>query len=243
MLVKESLRNESSIGIVGRLNAGSLLEPETNSIASDYCVKHWSSLVKGAIKFGASWDKAEDLVQDMMINLLVSEREGDCFDIYNGNKYDTIDVEHMIWGRLKLYAKNKKYHKHTMNTSSSNEFIEIPSCSNFDDDSESLNSAQFSYATAGDVDRGIDDVEMSVSIKKDIEDIVYGPGILRNFLKNIDYFVNNLDSIDLKGIFGGFHLKESEYADSLRNILGLYSIKPNYVNSLIVEVMTAGEFE
>ena len=238
-----SFEVSNNISVNSRLNSGSLLEPSTNTIASDYVIKHWKTLVFWARKFGASWDRAEDLVQDMMLNLLISEREGNGFDSSKGKRYDNIEVENMIFGRLKLYAKDKKYHKHTMSTGENNKYVEIPSCSDFNgEDSDGLNGAQYAYATAGNEDECLDDVVASVSIRQDIENIVYGPVILRNFLKNIGYFVNNLDNIDLKGIFSGFKLKDSEYADSLRNIIGLYSIKPDYVDSIIMDVMIAGEF-
>lgn len=229
--------NELNIGGISRkLCSGSILEPETNSMASDYAIKNWSNLVKGAIKFGADVNKAEDLVQDVITKLLVGESFGDCYDSSKGKKSEFISVSEMVWSKVKAYSKNKKYHKINARGSSEDEHIEIPACSDFDgDDLGSLNSAQFAYAVAGESDGNLDNVDIAVSIRSDIEKIMCGPQLLRNILRDMDYFLDNINVIDLKSILGGLRIKNSEYADSLRNILMFHSCRPVLVDSIISE--------
>ena len=223
--------------VSNRLCSGRIIEPDTNSLASEYAIKNWTSLVKGAVAFGADPLKAEDLVQDLICRLLTDESEGNCYDSSKGKETDAITVNEMVWRKVKLYAKNKKYHKSVTKTSSGDEYIEIPACSDFDggDECGSLNSAQYGYATAGDEDNNIDNVDIAVSIRSDIEKIMFGPQILRNILKDMDYFLDNINLIDLKSILGGFRIKNSEYADSLRNILMFHSTRPALVESIIAE--------
>lgn len=220
-----------------RLFSGAIVEPETNSIASEYVVNNWSKLVKGAIKFGVDPLKAEDLVQDLVCKLLSNEAIGDCFDPSKGKQADSITVDEMVWRNVKLYSKNKKYHKAVTKTSGNDEYIEISACSDFDggDEYGSLNSAQYGYATAGDEDGNIDNVDIAVSIRSDIEKIMCGPQLLRNILKDMDYFLDNINVIDLKSILGGFRIKNSEYADSLRNVLMFHSTRPSLVEDIIKE--------
>ena len=62
-----------------------------------------------------------------------------------------------------------------------------------------------------------------------------GPQLLRNILKDMDYFLDNINVIDLKSILGGFRIKNSEYADSLRNVLMFHSTRPSLVEDIIKE--------
>lgn len=218
-----------------KLNIGHICEPEVNNIASDYIVNHWGTLVKGAVSFGADPLKAEDLVQDLVLKILADESEGNGYDSSKGKSSDCITVNEMVWRKLKLYSKNKKYHRCTSKSSGDGDYVEIPACSDFDDDSESLNSAQYAYATAGNEEYSLDNIDTLMSIRADIEKIMFGPYMLRNILRDLDYFINNLNSIDLKGILAGFRIRKSEYADSLRNVLMFHASQPELVESIIKE--------
>lgn len=87
-----------------------LFEPKSSKEASKYVEEHFKKLSASACKMGVSPDKADDLVIDVWISLVKAERNGEGYDMAYEGADGYISVEQFVYGRIKGYAMNKKYH-------------------------------------------------------------------------------------------------------------------------------------
>lgn len=94
-------------------NGAELKEMNINHDASTYLVNNIEALVKfAASQPNVNKDKAEDMVNDVFVSLLVAENNGEGFDPSYGD--GMLDVSTFVKGRIKGYACNAEYSKNTV---------------------------------------------------------------------------------------------------------------------------------
>ena len=173
-------------------------EFEENTAGSEYCIANWDRLVRKAHKYGADEDKAEDCVQDMLVNLLLAERAGEGYDEYKVrcSKFEYIPVSNWICGRLKKYAKNPRYHKGNIKAKKIKkdgkeeyQILMNEVCASYDElMSESmLSKEQFEYKNAISTGSEIDDLLERESLDTAISELAKYPMFL-NVLNSLDFF-------------------------------------------------------
>lgn len=86
----------------------SLMEPVVNREGSKYIEEHYSKIVAAAVGMGVPVENAKDMVHDMYINMYIEESQGEGYDVNHCEGRYT-SVSDFVYGRLKGYAKNKKY--------------------------------------------------------------------------------------------------------------------------------------
>lgn len=93
-----------------------VIELDTNSEASDYIMSNYNELIKFIRSNNIKEEKANDLLHDVYISIVDDENNGEAFDMEYGTNHDKTGKEHrlmeikqFVHGRIKLYAKNKKY--------------------------------------------------------------------------------------------------------------------------------------
>ena len=84
-----------------------IIEPTFNNEASTYIINNYSQVYEHVRKEGIREDKAQDLVEDVLLSILEAERNGEGFDPNYGEGY--MDVSQFVHGRIKLYCKNSRY--------------------------------------------------------------------------------------------------------------------------------------
>jgi hypothetical protein len=108
----------------GIQNYACIIEPDINREASNYLLGHYAELVKKIIASsdGKVKEKSGDLLNDVFISLIDSEDNGEGFDMEYGSYINEkgeiecrlMNVEQFVMGRLKLYAKNSRYHSNVI---------------------------------------------------------------------------------------------------------------------------------
>lgn len=217
------------------LDCCDLSEPEINHLASEYIVDNLAAITNQAYKMvGVDPNKAEDLVQDLIESVLKSEACGEGYDISHSNAGSVITVAEFVYGRMKLYSKNRKYQmgaceSHTStrrvgNQSKSVTDFEVLSASTMGDtDYDSMSSVQRAYASAHSYDNDIDTVDTMVSLRQDISfccefNEVVGFDFMRMF-KNIEIFASSAFEDSLFDRLRKALKIHDELRDALHNVL------------------------
>ena len=243
-------------GLVTRkssLNSEVIHEFEENTQGSDYCISNWDRLVRKAYKYGCDIDKAEDCVQDMLVNLLLAEREGGGYDAYKlqCSKFEYIPVKYWILGRLKKYAKDPRYHKGSLKVRKikgaegyTYEVLMNEISSSYDDSmSESmLTEEQHSFKNAVSTGSEIDDLIEMESLDTAVSELAQYPMFL-NLINSIDFFsdlyayeMNNTKhcrgkkakSSGLRELFDTFNLPV-DCMENFESVLKVYADYPSLV--------------
>ena len=86
-----------------------IIEPSSsfNNEASSFIVENYNDVYKYILKEGIREDRAQDLLEDVLLSIIEAERNGEGFDANYGEGY--MDVSQFVLGRIKLYCKNSKY--------------------------------------------------------------------------------------------------------------------------------------
>lgn len=197
-------------------------EPVINREASNFISEHYNELVQKAKEMGVDASKAEDIVQDVTVSILRAEEIGEGYDMTKGNQGDSIiSVRQFIFGRLKGYSKNKEYRKPTEGSIAKPDgngyyINEIPS-SESSSDLDKLSACQKAYSLAADYDT-LSDVEDMQAFEEELDYILQFDRAFDNrlsaFLKNIEYFKENIESVGIGGLLDkvrdfGFDFKEA----------------------------------
>lgn len=172
------------------------MDPRYNDEASKFIAENLSTIRVQARKMGVDPEKVDDLVSDVWVSIRSAELNGEGYDISYSNEDDIITVEEFVYGRIKGYSRNVKYHSGVMekrlNRSDITKSIEVIPAS-FDETTEldNLNGFQKAYAMAASYDN-LDSVEAELSLRNNIEyclsfDEEVGFSIL-NLFKNIHMF-------------------------------------------------------
>lgn len=163
-----------------------LLEPATNTLASDYMADHYSEILSATARmYGVDPAKVEDLVHDVYISIITGEQNGDCFDMNKGNNGDgIISVEEFVYGRIKGYTLNKRY------KFSKNSDHEV-SASSSGEDQEDLVGVQRAYESAA----SYDDIELVETMASMPEEIEFLLNFSSNIGVNIRFFLQNIHDI------------------------------------------------
>lgn len=218
----------------GNLACSALFEPEVNHEATTYFAANYSSILASAkTMFGVDKTKVEDLVQDVFESLARSEEAGKGYDP-NHAEDGSIGVAEFVYGRLKMYSKNRKYHERgcdahfSKSDKSGNgvmDFdIEFASVSD-DRDFDSMSAVQAAYATAASYDNDIEAITETASLKNDMQlciDFSEDAHIdFVSFFKNIDKFATDFS----REVFSPL-IKAVEYHDQLHD--ALYNVLSAY---------------
>ena len=192
------------------LRCTKLVEPEINHLASDYMLEHYESIKAQVRKMvGVDTNKVEDLVNDVFASILEAENNGNGYSMDHSREGSIITVADFVYGRLKLYSKNRKYgvegcDRHVSTKRVNGETITVI---DFDiayaspDDSkdiEDMTGMQRAYANASNLVDEMEMVEEIADLRQNVEfcidfDNVVGMNF-RNLFKNIDAFNQNIDS-------------------------------------------------
>lgn len=216
----------------GSLNCTCLIDPVINRQASQYCAEHRDELVRRARMIsGVDPSKAEDLVDDVFLSIITAENEGDGYDISHSNAGDVISVSDFVLGRIKGYAKNKRYSiegsdRHLKNSSDEKGTkvadFDIVFASSNSGDPDDMNGVQLAYHNAHKYEDELDAVEDQIALRQSIEFCIDFSEAVRfdflNMFKNIDIFSGDFD----KSIFDGLieQLKHhNELSDALYNVI------------------------
>jgi hypothetical protein len=215
------------------LNCGRLVEPEINRLASQYCAEHRDELVRKARAIpGVDPHKAEDLYGDVFISIIEAENEGEGYDMGRSNAGDIISVADFVIGRLKGYAKNRRYSiegsdrhvstKKVGGQSVTNIDFDIVYASSKSNDTDEMDGIQRAYFNAHSFEDEIDTVDDSVALRQSVEFCLdFSEVIDFDFLKlfkNIDIFEKDFD----KSIFDKIRERikyHSELYDALYTVI------------------------
>lgn len=134
-----------------------------NREASDFVSENYHRMVEAAHKMGVRSDLANDVVHDVYISLLRSEQSGNAYDSEYCENGDYISVEEFVFGRLKGYCKNGRYHTEVSG-------VEVPAGMRSSQDTEidSMDNFQKAYALASVYD-DIDAAETTIDIRSNIQ--------------------------------------------------------------------------
>lgn len=179
----------------------------TNNIASEYFIENMDKFRKIAAKQKISESKVDDLISDVFISLIKSERNGEGFDESRG-----ISVENFISGRISRYAENRIYKsefienplvKREKGKNKKDQYIQVVAASINDEDTDELTSFQAAYMNASIYDSKPADIENTASVEEQLDyllDICSLHGVaVANILKNIDRIGNLLSSNESYG--------------------------------------------
>lgn len=216
------------------LGCSKLVEPEINHLASEFILENYEEIKRQARKMvGVDPFKVEDLVNDVYVSILNSENEGNGFSIDHSREGSIITPSEFVYGRLKLYSKNRRYsidgcdrHVSTKRVNGENvtvvDFDIAFASPDYSKDVEDMTGMQRAYANASNL---VDDVEMiedTADLRKNIEfcidfDKVVGMSF-RSLFEHIDEFSQEIDS----SVFD--HLREQlkihdELGEALFNVL------------------------
>lgn len=147
-----------------------LYDIEINNVASSYIIENLDKLINDVCRMGVTQDKASDLVHDVYISVLNSERDGNGYDAGISDDGGMITVEQFVHGRMKMYSKNSRYHRDISESKGSTKdsmVVYAASCHDASD-SDNVNSFQAALinAKADDNFGIIDDI---TSLKSNIE--------------------------------------------------------------------------
>lgn len=186
--MKQSAADKNFNGMVA-----SFIEPVVNNEASEYMTNHLGEIRNQVRKMGVDPDMIDDIVGDVWLSIHEAELRGEGYDISHSNDGDVIAVEEFIYGRIKRYSMNSKYHSNFVEKRSSKKSSVEVVCASCSDSSDldSLDGFQKAYAMASSYD-DIDDVEAEISLRNNIEfcmkfDSAIGFKFL-NLMKNIAVF-------------------------------------------------------
>lgn len=173
----------------------SFIEPVINTEASDFMTNNLSSIRNQVRKMGVDQDKIDDLIGDVWLSIHEAELRGEGYDISHSNEGDVITVEEFVYGRIKRYSLNSRYHSQFVErrvSKKADKNVEVVSASCSDaSDLDNLDGFQKAYAMAASYD-DMDKLESELSLRKNIEfcmtfDDVIGFKFL-NLLKNLSVF-------------------------------------------------------
>ena len=209
----------------------------SNTEASSFIVDNYDKLEKAAAGMNISPDKASDLVHDVFISVVKSERSGEG---YNPDYLGVDSVEKFVYGRMKAYSKSPKYKSDVVEmarvSSSSREPVySYAVAASFDEkndkDNNEYDSFQLAYMNAN-IANTTDEIIDNSSIEEQFEyllDICSKYDIkVANILKNMDKISSLLNSSKFyrKGLDILKDLKSSldyndEAKEALTNVLEL----------------------
>jgi hypothetical protein len=216
------------------LGCSKLVEPEINHLASEYIVEHYESIKAQARKMvGVDANKVEDLVHDVMESILIAENNGNGYSMDHSREGSIITVADFVYGRLKLYSKNRKYSSEGCDRHVSTKRVngEMVTVVDFDiayaspdnsKDVEDMTGMQRAYANASNLVDEMELVEEIADLRRNVEfcidfDKVVGMNF-RNLFEHVGAFDCEIDS----SIFDNLreHLKEhDELSEALFQVL------------------------
>ncbi len=169
------------------------IEPKVNKEASTFITEHLEEIRKQVRKMNISIDMVDDIISDVWLSIHEAELRGEGFDVSHSDDGDLITVEEFVYGRIKRYSMNSRYHSDVSERHLSKDrtrSVEVYSASCMDSsDLDNLDAFQKAYALAASYD-DISDIEAEMSLKSNIElctdyNNIVGFNVI-NFFKNID---------------------------------------------------------
>lgn len=211
-----------------------LVEPERNDFATGYMLDHHDTLMKYiGTTLGIAYP--EDMFNDVFLSLMSSENQGRGYSDEYGD--GGISVAQFVYGRIKGYAKNKKY-------SSSAEILNgsaVVAASSNGEDVEDMDSFQKAYAMAS-VSDTITSTDDSCAIRDELEYLIdmcnfYDIKIV-HILKNMDKLAGmskkalSAAMVDIKAIAE----RDTEFGEILRSVLAFSSTNRDKLIALLDEI-------
>ena len=198
------------------LGCCALVEPEVNHLATEFFVENYNTIIAQAKKMvnntnGVSVDasKVEDLVQDVYMSLLAAENEGNGYDPKKSYEGDYVTVAEFVFGRLKLYAKNRRYSpegcdRHTVTKRVNGEAVSmvdfdiVYASADDNKEPEEMSSLQRAYANAACLEDGVEAVNEIMSLRQSMEFCIdFSQVVGMNFkamFEHIDDFSGDIDN-------------------------------------------------
>lgn len=177
-----------------------MLEPEVNTMATDFVINHYEDLVTAARKMCVATDMCNDIVHDVYVSLLKSEQNGEGYNPNKGNVGLYISLEEFVYGRLKKYSLNKKYRVQNGKDNvkeyeqilkgNKSAIMEIPSSCQTED-IEDMAFYQKAYVSAASYD-DLEKVELELSVGEELE---YCLTFENQLNMNLRYFLKNISKI------------------------------------------------
>lgn len=221
------------------INVG-LKEANRNNEASAYITSHYNELVKDVLKFGIDPSLATDLVNDVWVSMVKSEMNGEGYDV-NHSEDGSITVEKFVYGRLKGYSKNNKYHTgfsevHKVGDS----YTYTVAASSQGNDYSTMDKYQENYLNTPDIKSECDfsDIDLKASLLKNVEFCsMFSEEVgfnMMNLFRNIDFFMKK-DSFK-SSIFDQMRFlitKNEEFGEALKDTIMCYIKYPEYYESVL----------
>lgn len=226
---------------VERVNTGTvsgvdnvMREVETNSEFTDFIAKNYERLVDEAPKFGIDPEFSVDLINDVWHSYKIDEANGNCYDMCKGNRDGFISLEQSVYGRIKLYAKNKRYQKATEaprfnKATGKYEMKEIAS-SFTSEELDTMTGCQKQYAQMNSYD-DLGAVEDKLALAENIQYLLaFGDKLglpVLNVIETIMDMRDKLSDIDMS-IFKGFREADREFREAFTAVFNTAVKEPDY---------------
>lgn len=220
------------------------VEPEISREASEFITNNYNELLVAVREMGVDPCKAEDCVQDVCTSIIRSEARGEGFDMTKGKTGDgLISVRQFVFGRLKGYSKHRKYKSPTesplRDPNRPDNYVanEVASSTAMEEISQ-MTACQKAYNTAKSYD-ALEIVEASQSFEEELNYVLSFENTgecqlsIRKLLLNIEYFKQNMDKIDLKGLFSELTEFNTEFIEAFSAVVKFSSINPVVYNNML----------
>lgn len=169
-----------------------MFDLSTNTLATDYMARNIDRLYSFARTLQIDKSKAEDLVQDVLESILKAEKSGDGYQ-FSSDKATMITVGEFVKGRIKGYAKNKRYYVSEVSSIGHGEtVITCAATPEETGDMDEMNAFRKQMKNASYEFDGYGNIENSESLREQLlfiesMDELHDFGIMK-LLKNMDMF-------------------------------------------------------
>ena len=220
---------------------------ESNREFTSYIEENYERLVKEVIKFGINPEFAVDLINDVWQSYKIDEANNNCYNAEKGNKDGFISVEQAVYGRIKRYSQNKRYHRITEapkynEHTKKYEVKEIPASFN-SEDLDNMTACQKQYALMGSYDE-LSVVEDKLALAENIQYLLgFGNRLGMPVLNVIEVLLkmrNNLSNIDMS-LFNGFREAGREFREAFSIVLTAAMRDPDFFEEAFAKARA--EFE
>lgn len=222
-----------------------LKDVDVNSEFTNYIANNYDKLVRDVGKMKIDKLLAEDLVHDVYVSYVVAEENGESFDESKSKRGVMITVEQAVYGRMKGYSRNRKYHRQTESSTAEVKvkngkrtivggFKEIPALTK-DNDMERMTSVQRFYSQCANAD-SIEEVDERQSLAENLTYVLSFENdfnsSIKGFLSNLSDILEEVDNIS-PSLFSEFGKADEEFKEALMSVLTYSFKKPEEFKSVL----------
>jgi hypothetical protein len=194
-----------------------------NTLASEYIAEHYQFLVDVARRMDIRADLAEDLLSEVFISIASGEKRGKGYSMSYESQNKTIPVEGFVLGRMRRYAKNRKFRRQGSDSIEISESSLVMGGASNGDDEESTKGARALYTNAPSYESMMEmgTAELAADIENLIatcQDFEFGEFNIINILKCVGSLaISDIDD----SLFEGLRRRASQHSDLAEAIEGV----------------------